>query len=156
MNKSIRWITLVILLLSMSAIACGLVGGGGDEPVATVEIAVDDGNTNEDNSSQANNNDDGNNEDTDSVEATAVPEPTDEPAAEPTDAPAVEPTDEPAPKPTNAPTGDAPALDISSATNMLENVNSYRMEMNMSFEGVSEGEDVSGSMEGLILSLIHI
>jgi hypothetical protein len=119
--------------------ACALAGGGGDEPVATVAANTDD------NAAQT----DDNNDQENNSEATVAPAPTDEPQADPTDEPAPEPTDEPAP--TAEVSGASPALDINAATSMLESVNSYRMEMSMSFEGTSEGEEVSGSMAGVFI-----
>lgn len=110
MFKKVSWIIVLVMLLSVSSLACSVLGGGGSE-------------------------------------ATAVPVPTEAPAAavesptQPSAAaePAAAPTSEPAAAPTTA-SADTAAPPPPAAALNIENINgapfdSYRFAMNMTFSG---------------------
>jgi len=126
MRKEIRWIFVFALLIGVSTMACGLFGG--DEPEETTAGETD----------------------TEAQEAVedepASPTATEEPAPvpDPTDTAEPEPTATPAEAEAEESTGELP--DLSNVSAGLEEFNSYRATVNMTFESTEEG----GTSAGLV------
>jgi hypothetical protein len=137
MFKKVSWILVLLLLLSLPAMACGLFGG--DEEEATAVPTIEEP----------------------AVEEEAAPAPTEEPAAAEETAPeaetdttteeetAVEETDveEPATDAEAAPALSASALELSTIEELP--FNSYRVAMMLEFSGVkADGQEVTQSLNG--------
>lgn len=126
LKKEMQWLVIFVLLLSLPTLACGVLGGE-EEPTE--------------------------------VPATAVPateEEAAEPTAEPTDTPepTAEPTDTPAPTESAA---RAPELgDLSDLGATLENLDSYRLAVEMSFMGQGADAQEGGvTIETAVISEPH-
>ena len=134
MKKEIRWIFLFALLLGLSTMACGLFGGDEAEETTAEEAPAEAQEAVED-------------EPESPAAAEEDAEPTEEPTPvpEPTATAEAEPTATPAEAASEESSGELP--DLSNISAGLEEYNSYRATVNMTFESTEEG----GSSAGLVL-----
>lgn len=130
MKRTIRWMTLFVLLLSLMALACGL--GGGEEPAATLAPAATEPAAEEPTKEEM-------------PAATQPATATEAPAAAPTEAPAAE---------AGAAMLDTAAL--ANAGSMLEQHNSYHAVITMNFEGTADdGTPVNTVMNMDMVNVIN-
>lgn len=129
MKKEIRWLFVLALLLGLSTMACGLLGGNEPEEATAEATETEAQEAVED--------------EPESPTATeGEAEPTEEPTPVPTDTVEPEPTATPTEAAAEESTGELP--DLSNVRAGLEEYNSYRATVNMSFESTEEGGTSAG------------